>query len=990
MRDAVKRMEQDRIEKFPLVMTDTPTPLHVLILEDNPDDAELLVRELQHAHFDPDWNLVATEQDYLAHLDPALDVILSDYSMPGFNGLRALQLLRERGLDVPFILISGMVGEDIAVSAIQAGATDYLLKDRLGRLGPAITRVLENRQLVNEKGRIDLQLHKMEKQFANILEHAAESIVAVNESHQIILFNKAAEKTFGYSTQEALGQPLDLLIPDRLVKIHNDHVRNFATWPDESRPMEHRQGLVAKRKDGSGFPVEIGLSKLNIDGEVIFTAMIVDITERKRAEEAVQQMQDRFKALTENAPDGVALIDKDGSLKFISPSARKIFGYGWEENPEINPAESIHPDDLPMVLSALSNLIENRTHNPTLQYRFRHKDGSWLWIESTFTNLLTVKNVEAIVINFREITERKRAEKKIGQQLERLTALREIDQSIASTFDLRMSLNTLLSHARKILVVDAATVLLLDPVRLTLEYGAGTGFRTNAMQSASIGLGKSFAGKVALEQRIVQIPNLMDQVLPTDFLKGEDFVSYHGAPLIVKGKVLGVLEVYSRSFIERDRDWLDFFSTLAGQAAIAIDNAQLFENLQRSNLELEHRVAERTAELHRTNAELEQANRAKDEFLANMSHELRTPLNSILGMSESLMEQRRGLLNERQQISLQVIESSGRHLLELINDILDLSKIEAGMLEYYPQSIRVDEICKASLDFVKSQALKKSITLIYNNEVSVSNISADPRRLKQILVNLLANAIKFTPDHGYVTLEVRTGPDQDRIQFSVIDTGIGIAPDDLVRLFTPFVQVDSNLNRQFEGTGLGLALVQKLTDLHGGSVQVESEVSKGSRFTITLPLVKDMVAQQKSIDSSSELPTREESEKTKLPAEEPLKGGVILLAEDNMANVLTIGEYLEIHGYTIVNAHDGLEAIQRAEETNPDIILMDIQMPVMDGLEAMRRLRENPHFASTPIIALTALAMPGDRERCIQAGADEYMSKPVSLKSLVEKIEHLL
>jgi PAS domain S-box-containing protein len=252
-------------------MINTTTRLRVLILEDNPNDAELLVRELQRANFDPDWKLVNSEQDYLAHLDPTLDVILSDYFMLGFSGLRALQLLRERGLDIPFILISGTVGEDVAVAAMQAGAADYLLKDRLGRLGPAISLALENKRIRDEKRRADRQL-------ANILEHVAESIVAVNERHQIIVFNKAAEKTFGYSAVEALGHPLDILIPDRMAKAHREHVQRFAAWTDESRPIEHRQGLVAKRKDGSEFPVEIGLSKLNVDREVIFTAMIVDIT----------------------------------------------------------------------------------------------------------------------------------------------------------------------------------------------------------------------------------------------------------------------------------------------------------------------------------------------------------------------------------------------------------------------------------------------------------------------------------------------------------------------------------------------------------------------------------------------------------------------------------------------------------------------------------------------------------------------------------------
>jgi CheY-like chemotaxis protein len=225
----------------------------------------------------------------------------------------------------------------------------------------------------------------------------------------------------------------------------------------------------------------------------------------------------------------------------------------------------------------------------------------------------------------------------------------------------------------------------------------------------------------------------------------------------------------------------------------------------------------------------------------------------------------------------------------------------------------------------------------------------------------------------------------------VIDNGIGIAEKELLRLFQPFTQVDSSLNRRYEGTGLGLALVQKLTDLHGGSVQVESDgiPGKGSRFTINLPCLSSQVKQADVVDFRSPgKPPLEQPEKTLVPPEASNRG-VILLAEDNMPNVLTISEYLESYGYEIIVAHDGLEAIAKAEQVNPDLILMDIQMPAMDGLEATRRLRSNPRFASTPIIALTALAMPGDRERCLEAGATEYMSKPVSLKGLVNTIMKL-
>ena len=591
------------------------------------------------------------------------------------------------------------------------------------------------------------------------------------------------------------------------------------------------------------------------------------------------------------------------------------------------------------------------------------------------------------------VTERNQAEAQIQHQLKRLQGLREIDVAISISFDLHNTLDIVLREVLSHLNADAAAILLLRPHLQTIEYVGSQGFRSEAIQHTQLKLGEGYASRVVLERQMLHMPDLkhanVEQVGALH-LEKEGFVDYYGTPLFIKREVKGVLEIYHRAPLELDKDQLDFMEVLAGQAAIAIDNAELFEGLQTANAELEQRVTERTAELNQLNVELEHANSAKDEFLANMSHELRTPLNSILGMSESLLEQRRDPLSDYQQRSLRAVESSGRHLLELINDILDLSKIEAGMLDFYPEILEVAEITRASLLFVKSQAMQKSINLMYAETRTVSKVYADPRRLKQILVNLLTNAVKFTPERGQVTLQVEANEAEDLVQFSVIDNGIGIAPEDLEQLFQPFVQVQSKLNRHFEGTGLGLALVRKLTDLHGGSVQVESKAGSGSRFTINLPWGKAIITQHENLQSGTELVTAEPSQKSNLPADEPARDATILLAEDNAANVLTIGEYLESYGYKIVNAHDGVEAIERAEATNPDIILMDIQMPAMDGLEAMRRLRANSRFTATPIIALTALAMPGDRERCLAAGANEYMSKPVSLKKLLHTVREML
>ena len=442
-----------------------------------------------------------------------------------------------------------------------------------------------------------------------------------------------------------------------------------------------------------------------------------------------------------------------------------------------------------------------------------------------------------------------------------------------------------------------------------------------------------------------------------------------------------------------------------GRVAYALMNATDIHDLKTAqqqllelNRTLEERVRTRTADLSRVNAELEHAVRAKAEFLANMSHELRTPLNAILALSETLLEQVRGPLNDRQQASLRSIENSGRHLLSLINDILDLSKIEAGKVELQRETVTITEVCQASLSFVKEIALKKQLQIAFQLNDHLAQFEADPKRVKQMLVNLLSNAVKFTAEGGKVSLEVETDSNAQMVRFSVQDTGIGIAPQDLERLFQPFTQLDSSLSRQHEGTGLGLALTHRLAELHGGSIVVESQVDKGSRFTIILPYNRSKPVKEESAatnfatDAVSLVAPLEPLAQALSVA--PLLAAVaptrVLLVEDNDFNIEAIGEYLQDRGYYVVVARNGYEALEQAKEVDPAVILMDIQMPHMDGLEATRRLRANPRFATTPIIALTALAMEGDRERCLAAGANEYLTKPVALKGLVATIERLL
>jgi len=348
--------------------------------------------------------------------------------------------------------------------------------------------------------------------------------------------------------------------------------------------------------------------------------------------------------------------------------------------------------------------------------------------------------------------------------------------------------------------------------------------------------------------------------------------------------------------------------------------------------------------------------------------------------SQVLLEGVHGPVSNKQADDIQTIKSSGEHLLGLINDVLDVSKVESGQFTLNLVGIDVNEVCKSSLVFVNQLAEKKSIRVDYSSIWPAPVIIADAKRLKQILVNLLTNAVKFTPNHGGVKLEVQTDTSAGVIRFSITDNGIGISAENISKLFKPFVQLDSSLSRSHQGTGLGLSLVRKLVELHGGSVEVQSEVGVGSCFTFVIPLREAHVSNEsRPVDSKNEANVSIQPHGTE-----------VLLVDDDEVNAMVISDYLESFGHHVVYASGGQQMFSKLEETRPDIILMDIQMPNVNGLELSQRLRSDPRFDTVPIIAITALAMSGDRERCLEAGINDYLSKPLSLEKLRSMMEELL
>ena len=379
--------------------------------------------------------------------------------------------------------------------------------------------------------------------------------------------------------------------------------------------------------------------------------------------------------------------------------------------------------------------------------------------------------------------------------------------------------------------------LFLDEADGTLRpHSSYYGLTSEALASLRLSWGQGITGWVVRERQPIRVGDVTVDPHYISHMPG--IRSEMAAPLAAGERILGVVNVKSPHLDAFSGDDLRLLATLAGQLAIVFEKARLDAALAEHTTLLEQRVQERTAELSAANVELARASRIKDEFLAATTHELRTPLNAVLGMSGALLEEAYGPLNEKQLKSVRTIEESGRRLLELINNILDLSRLMAGRVELQIESVRVEEICQMGLQSVQRAAHEKGLGMSLKVDNAVTTVQADGRRLRQVLVNLLSNAVKFTPEGGAIGLEVVKDAEKPVVHLAVWDTGIGIAPEDIGRLFQPFGQLDSKLSRRYGGTGLGLALVEWLVRLHGGRVTVESDVGQGSRFTVSLPTGK--------------------------------------------------------------------------------------------------------------------------------------------------------
>ncbi|NES96235.1 MAG: PAS domain S-box protein [Desertifilum sp. SIO1I2] len=915
--------------------------------------------------------------------------------------------------------------------------------------------------------RLKQTLQEREERYRQLIELCPDGIF-LEQNGQFVYANPATLQIYGAnSLDELLGESV-------LEFVHPDSRNAFSQRTQSLRDRLCTVPLMAEKLlklDGETIYVEATASSLIDEGQLAAQFVIRDVTERKQIQQALFESKQRLDGILTSIEDIVWSVSlQRDRLLYLNAAVQNVFGHPVEaffDRPQLW-IEMVDRRDRPLVENFNRVCIEQGYQEIT--YRIIRPDGETRWLHDraklAYDDRGVAVRIDGIIT---DITERQRAEAEIRRLNETLA------RRVQETETRYQQIVELAEEGIWVIDGNGITTYVNQAMARMLDYP------TEEM------IGQPLFNFMVQSDRDLALANFTE--------RKQGVAARHEFRFQTKNGNFVWTNISTSPVLDENQ-------TMLWACALVYDitdRKQAEEDLQRSS--------ERISLI---NAELARATRLKDEFFASMSHELRTPLNAILGLSEALLEEVYGDLNDRQKRSLTTIEKSGQHLLELINDILDLSKIESGKMELQTTRLNVKALCESSLNFIKQQAHQKQLKVNFDLPDEPIEIAVDERRMRQVLVNLLSNAVKFTPDGGQISLKVETQPENQTVVLSVEDSGIGIAPDNIPKLFQPFVQLDSSLSRRYAGTGLGLSLVRRIVELHGGSISLVSEVDRGSTFTVSLPwqasqspaeapillpnilssaninhaliiedsdpaakqvarylselgtkvyihprgegtlevalqylpdlIVLDLIlpnlsgwevlTQLKNHPQTRHIPilivsvvderqraialgaseylvkpiTRQQLQSslaqifnnpeaalivTAVPeaiATPPL----ILIAEDNEANILTLNDYLQIHGFRVCLARNGLEAVLMTTQYKPQLILMDIQMPEMDGLEAIRRIRANPENAQIPIIALTALAMPGDRDRCLAAGAQEYMTKPVSLKKLVHQINGYL
>jgi len=537
----------------------------------------------------------------------------------------------------------------------------------------------------------------------------------------------------------------------------------------------------------------------------------------------------------------------------------------------------------------------------------------------------------------------------LTSKVDQLEALREVGDTVGSTLDLDEVLEQIVNNAVRLTKTDGGSIMEYDESTDSFHVRAAYGSSAELLKqllATTIDRRTTLVGRAATARRPLEVPDLAETELDPhlEALFGDGWRSVLAVPILRGDRILGVLVIRRRS-IGSFGPHVELLETFAGQSALAIVNARLFGELQTKTKELEI------------------ASHHKSEFLASMSHELRTPLNAVIGFSEVLLDRMFGEINERQDEYLRDIWNSGRHLLELLNEILDLSKVEAGQMVLEPTPFSVGSALDYCLAMVRERATLHAITVTVDVADGIDTIEADELRFKQVVLNLVTNAVKFTPDGGGVS--VRASREGTDLIVTVADTGIGVPVEDQERIFESFQQGRRGAPKE-EGTGLGLTLSRRIVWLWGGRIWLQSAPGNGSTFGFSIPGVLQA-------DSEPASPAGED-----LPA--------MLLVDDDRASLDLNSAYLDGLPARVLRAKDGIEALESVRRERPAAVVLEVGLPRLDGWQVLAELKADPATTAIPVVIATDV---DDRSRGLSLGADAYLRKPIRREDLLEALRQV-
>ncbi len=831
------------------------------------------------------------------------------------------------------------------------------------------------------------RLEEARTRLAAIVESSDDAIISKSIDGIVTSWNRGAERLLGYSAEEMIGRPLLDTFP-------KDRVQEEAFILDRIRRNESVEHFETVRMHKSGREIDVSVSiapVLDTDGRVVGISSIArDITAHKQFAAERARAETRATTVLNTVHDGIIAIDEKGTVSTFNKAAEKIFGYSSDEIVGANVSALMPQPDQTRHAGYLRRYKE--TGNASIigsgrEVVGQRKDQTLVPLELS-VNEMWLDGERSYIGLLRDISDRKAAEAALAEKTHELEAAARVDRIGARVL---VALNT----------QDDSTAPAAEVLRVLAEEGGYRPlafFEYNETQETlhrvaasslspgtqkRLAMGEGLVGEAAERRK----PLFMDPPPNGDFkldtgVGSLEVATLFAIPLLHHDKLLGVIAGGTQTRLsEKERGWL---THIAGQTAVGLHAIRQFREVKMLSAQLN----ERSLKVEAQNRELAQASRMKSEFLASMSHELRTPLNAIIGFSEAMKDGLLGPLETEQHEYIVEICESGRHLLSLINDILDLSKVEAGKMELCLEQVDLRSLVGNALTIMKERASKGAVSLNHSIATDITSVEADGRKLRQVVYNLLSNAVKFTAKGGKVQVNVTR--EKDQVVIAVIDSGIGIREKDLNRLFQPFVQLDGGIARRFEGTGLGLVMVKRLVELHGGNIHVQSRFRAGSTFTVKIPLKTSVATRRASTMNGLGAATDSCLAPPLNAIDSPL--GVshthhILVVDDDEACRDLMKLYLENSGFRVSLAESAEQALVAVRATRPDLITLDLAMPGMDGGTFLADYVQTDQLHGIPVLVVSGVVDP---ERALGFGAHAVLAKPVERHALVDLVQSML